>query len=107
MLKKRERLSRSDFNTLFKHGKRFHTGFFTLLYSDNQKEMKCGLVVSKKVAKHAVKRNKLRRKVYHILKDSKQLLNHKHLAVLTKPTITTLTSEELRKELQEAFTRLS
>jgi ribonuclease P protein component len=63
MLPASQRLSRVEFSTVFKNGRRFHSEHFTLVY-DPTFPTKASVVVSKKVAKLAVTRNLLRRLAY-------------------------------------------
>lgn len=99
MLKKKQRLSRSEFTNLLKRGKRLHGDHFSLLYTPAE-ETKCGLVVSKKIAKKAVERNKLRRKIYAVFGENLTVLPHLHCVLLTRPAITTLSHEELKREIE-------
>jgi ribonuclease P protein component len=99
MLKKKQRLSRGEFTNLLKKGRRVHDTHLSLVFT-TATETKCGLVVSKKVAKHATARNLLRRRVYAILGDNLAMLAKKHLVVLTKPSIQALSFEELKKTLE-------
>jgi ribonuclease P protein component len=63
MLKKSNRLSRTEFSEYFKTGKRYHFDHVTVVYSPAQTFL-CAVVVSKKVSKGAVRRNTLKRRVY-------------------------------------------
>lgn len=105
MLKKKQRLSRSDFSQLLRKGKRFHDTYLTLV-SLVSTSTKCGLVVSKKTAKKAVERNLLRRRVYSVLGDNLSKIENRHIAVLTKKNITDLSFPELEKELLHALDEL-
>lgn len=100
MLKKKQRLSRSEFTNLLKQGKRLHSPFFSLLYTPSS-ETKCGLVVGKKIAKKATERNKLRRQIYSIFGENLAELSKKHCALLTRPSINTLSYTELKAEIEK------
>ena len=63
MFKKSERPNRTAFTKYFNLGKRFHTDYFTLIYSPAPLRA-VAVVVGKKVYKGAVERNTLRRRVY-------------------------------------------
>ncbi len=69
MLSKKNRLTRSEFSEYFKQGKRFHSPLFTLVYQQNN-TLKASAVISKKIAKTAVARNKFRRRVYSVFEVS-------------------------------------
>ncbi len=60
------RLSRKDFPQFLKTGHRFHSTHFTLVYTLRD-TLKASVVVSKKVAKNAVDRNRLRRRAYGVI----------------------------------------
>lgn len=55
---------KTDFDNVYKKGKVFGNRNFTLRYLKNGKNAnRLGIIVSKKVSKRAVKRNKLRRQI--------------------------------------------
>lgn len=67
MLPKKERLTREDFNRFFSAGKRTHFPDFQLIYAPYT-TLHVSVVVSKKISKRAVVRNKLRRRVYDLVR---------------------------------------
>ncbi|MCD5381619.1 MAG: ribonuclease P protein component [Candidatus Pacebacteria bacterium] len=91
MFKKTERLNRSEFSKCFKSGHKSNFKHLTIVTADHP-SLKAVVVVGKKVAKSAVKRNKIRRRIYASLYN--QLVNKNHkgvLIVIVKPTYTSLT----------------
>ncbi|MCF7816070.1 MAG: ribonuclease P protein component [Candidatus Pacebacteria bacterium] len=68
MLPKKERLSREEFNRFFLLGKRHHTPSLQIVYVPHP-TLQVSVVVSKKIAKLAVERNKIRRRIYDIVKN--------------------------------------
>lgn len=66
MLKKKERLTKKEFDRFFSAGKRIHSPAFTLLYTPHE-SFHGAVVVGKKVHKKAVDRNRLRRRLYNAL----------------------------------------
>ena len=68
MLPKKERLSRIAFSQFFAVGKRSHSPSFQVVYVPHQ-SLHASVVVSKKIARHAVQRNKIRRRIYDILRN--------------------------------------
>jgi len=62
MLKKANRLSRTQFSKYFRLGKRHHFEHLTIIYSPTP-TFGCAVVVGKKVAKGAVRRNTLKRRL--------------------------------------------
>lgn len=70
MLRKKERLSREEFNRFFSVGRRYHSPLFQLIYAPCD-AFHASVVVPKKVIKLAVGRNKLRRRAYDTLRHIK------------------------------------
>ena len=68
MLPKKKRLSREEFNRFFSLGKRTHTVHTTIVYVPHP-TLHASVVVSKKVSTRAVVRNKVRRRIYDIVKN--------------------------------------
>ncbi len=66
MLKKKQRLTKTDFDHYFKSGKRLHSPALQIIYSGGD-SFKGAAVVGKKVFKSAVARNRLRRRLYGAL----------------------------------------
>ncbi len=66
-----ERLkSKQDFEEIFKYGKRINAKLFRV-YFLNKYPRKLGVIVSKKVSKSAVKRNKIKRWVREVYRTNK------------------------------------
>ncbi len=102
MLKKNQRLSKSEFANLLKKGRRIHSDHLTLVYVPSE-STKCGVVVSKKVANRAHARNLLRRRVYDIFGKNLTILGNKHIALLTKSSITKLSYTELAQCIEDGI----
>jgi ribonuclease P protein component len=71
MLPKKNRLkNKKDFEKIFKDGKGFKEGFlFLKTRGNNLKESRFGFVVSLKVSKKAVVRNRVKRRLREIIKE--------------------------------------
>lgn len=69
MLPKQQRIQRKDFSLLFEKGKSFRNSLFLLRFLESKSKPQFGFSVSKKVAKRAVDRNKMRRLGYNLLKS--------------------------------------
>ena len=90
MFKKSERLSRSEFSEYFKVGRRHHFKHYTIITTPLP-TLKVSVVVGKKVAKAASKRNTFKRRVYAVLR--KVLLSNEYkgvMIVMLKPTYSSL-----------------
>lgn len=69
MIPKTSRINREDFEKIMKKGGFLNSPFFTLRFLKNPlNTTHFSVVVSKKVAKTAVSRNKIRRRAYSILR---------------------------------------
>jgi ribonuclease P protein component len=105
MLRKAERLGRTEFAQFFKTGKRFHGDHVTIVFTPHP-TLHGSVVVSKKVAKSAVKRNLIRRRLYAQLRGA---LHKKHpgiFIVLVKPTFKILKKSESNEALGELIGRI-
>jgi len=106
MLQKAQRLTRLAFDTFFKTGKRFHSPTLTVVYTPH-KAFHGSVVVGKKVAKLAVRRNTIRRRIY----DQLRTVVHDTGAtgvyiVLVKPTFNSLTRTAARAEVQSLLYKI-
>lgn len=66
MLPKKKRLTTKEFSRFFASGRRIHGTFIQLIYAPHD-EFHGAAVVGKKVEKGAVRRNKVRRRIYDAL----------------------------------------
>ncbi len=100
MLKKKERLTKKEFDRFFSLGKRLHSPFFTIVYtkSDN---FHGAVVVGKKVFKNAVDRNLLRRRLYNSLYKLSRADNLKGVyIILSKPQAAKMSFFDLYQEMK-------
>lgn len=70
MLPATRRLPRAQFTTHVTTGRRYHSPHLTISYTPTTTPAQAAVVVSKKVAKSAVARNRLRRRLYAALASS-------------------------------------
>lgn len=94
MISKQNRINRTDFETIMKKGGLTNSGLFSLRFLKNlpasdglspagvEKYSQFAVVVSKKVAKTAVLRNKIRRRCYSILRKVSKSLNNSYYVIL-------------------------
>ncbi len=105
MLKKKERLSRTEFNRSFSIGKRIHCPSLQLIVDANG-SFHGSAVVGKKIYKKAVDRNKIRRCLYGVLYAFyKNHTAEKTYIVIAKPAIKGMTRSAYKLELQELLQR--
>ena len=106
MLKKRERLTRAQFNEYFSSGRRIHSPSLTIIHVPHS-QFSGAVVVGKKVHKKAVDRNRLRRRVYNQLYQQK--LKHDLVGVyicIVKPAAKELSSDGLGQEMEGLLARI-
>jgi len=72
MLPKKNRLKKKkDFDLVYKKGYCYVDSFLLIYVLDNEIEQRrCGFSISKKISKKAVKRNRLRRQICAVYRDS-------------------------------------
>lgn len=105
MLKKENRLrEKRAFQKVLKKGKLFQTKnlFLKLHEADNKDELKFGFIVSLKISKKAVKRNKLKRRMREILRQEIPKLKKGFWGIfLPKRSAIELDFWQLKKEIEE------
>jgi ribonuclease P protein component len=88
-------------------GKVFSNNAFTLKFlakNGSNEEFRAGVVVSKKVAKTAVKRNLLRRRVYAVIRGEKaKIPKGARIIIYAKSGATDLSFAELKHGITELF----
>ncbi len=106
MLDRVERLDRAQFTAL-KDNKKTHTVYNTLgtlYYKENPQNKGFSVVISGKAVKLAVDRNKIRRRIYTLVR------NHKDLQILgilyTSKNINTLSYEEIKTHFQNLVAKI-
>ncbi|MBI2474469.1 MAG: ribonuclease P protein component [Candidatus Taylorbacteria bacterium] len=70
MISKSQRLGRKAFTEAFKRGRRRTLPFFLVIQDNSQAKAHFAVVVPKKIAKTAVLRNKIRRRMYEAIRRS-------------------------------------
>lgn len=101
MLKKKERLTKKEFDRFFVSGVRKHGQLFTLIFSAAP-DFHGAVVVGKKVHKRAVDRNHLRRRLYNILYRLSRDQGLKGVyIILTKPSAASASFTELKSSVEK------
>lgn len=106
MLAKTNRLSRALFADYFSRGKRLNSEHFTVVYAPAD-VFKVSVVVSKKVAKKAHDRNRLKRQLYESIRvlHKEQALGGVYI-VFPKPALATLAASSRQKAILTELPRL-
>ena len=107
MLPRSQRISTQLFKEIIQKGVAFHATFFVARIQKTGKASNFGVSVPKKVAKTAVLRNKIRRRVYSAIRNiSKKGLNsHQNVIFVVKLGIEKLNQIELQQEIEKIFVK--
>ena len=100
--------SRGGVHHTYQKGKTIRTPLLSLVFAPNTREMqRFGVVISKKVIKSAVGRNRVRRRVYEAirLELSEFTVPQDNLFVIFSPTLATMPFRELRRTVHELLER--
>ena len=110
MLPKKYRLSGYQVSQIFKKGRFFNAPLFTLKFlplkniSPDFKNSLFSITVPLKVEKKAVRRNKIRRQVYEIIRHLlPELKSGWAIAILAKKEILKVSYRQMEEQLQTAF----
>ena len=106
MLAKSFRLTQQkEFKKTYKIGKSASSSLFILKFVPNQKKTNCyAVVVSNKVSKKAVQRNKIRRQVKNWLKKKQtSLKTNFNIIIIAKPKAITADYSQIEEALQKLF----
>ena len=104
MLKKENRLTkRKDFERVYKKGRGIKADSLFLKILENEQEAtRIGIVISKKVSKRAVIRNKIKRRIREIVKKNNFLPGF-DLVIITYPQIKEKDFHQLEIEINQLF----
>lgn len=90
---------------VYRNGQSVRCHLMTIKYTENKrrKTSRCSIVVSKKIAKHAVDRNRIRRRLYEVVRTSWPYIRTPHDIVIIVATadIAMLPHDELVACVQE------
>ena len=100
-------LKPAEFSRVFKQAKRSSDGMLTILAASNDKgQPRLGLAISKKNAKRAVDRNRIKRIIRESFRLNQARLPAADLVVMAKPQTKSATNSELFASLQHHWDRL-
>lgn len=108
MLPKNRRISRSDLKEVRGVGKSVNSShFFLKVMHVDTPVSKFAVSVSKKVSKKAVVRNKVRRRVYSVVRNQFLGLKPAFYLISAKPGADRLSNDELVAEISHVFSSFS
>jgi ribonuclease P protein component len=99
MLPKKQRLTKEEIEKVIKEGLKKDTSFFRFKFMESS-DFKISPVVSKKVAKLAVDRNKIKRLFFNLL-ESLDITKKAHIAVFIKKDISKEDKNEALSQLKD------
>ena len=110
MLPHSHRLTTALFDEVFETGRLFHSDFFTVKVKKVAGNSRSGISVSKKIAKSAVLRNKIRRRAYSTIAEllgaqSKHIFNV-HGVLIAKKGAEKARIEEVRGDIRNLFVKM-
>jgi ribonuclease P protein component len=106
MISRSQRISVEQFDSVMEKGKIIHSSLFLVRVLGGQSDMRVAAVAPKKVAKIAVERNKIRRKIYEAVRKLKlESSSNFHILIFAKPTIMKSTQLEIDNDLKTLFVK--
>lgn len=108
MLSKDTRVTTSRFKEIFDTGKTRRSGDFLIKFLPNtDRTTRAGVVVSKKVAKTAVERNKIKRTIYRLLQENKEALPYLDYIIFVQKTFLAKDAASRKESCQALLTELT
>ncbi len=105
MFPKEKRLNTALFKEVMTSGKAFHSSFFTLKVLKKDSKSLFSVSVSKKVAKSAVLRNKIRRRIYSVIRSIENKIKDGFYIILIAKEPTKTDFEIIKEEVNNIFVK--
>lgn len=106
MIPKKNRLSRTDIVDVKSFGKALHSQLATyIVHNKDHKTTKIGVVISKKILKSAVERNKLKRRIFTLCRNALMHSAKLHILIFPKKTaiLNKTTNKAMEKEIEQLW----
>lgn len=96
-----------EFQQLYRNARRFKGPFFSLLVlTNNLTHARLGMSISKKIARNAVVRNRLKRIIRESFRQSQHNMGNLDVLVLAQPGVGKVANEKLRSSLDKQWEKL-
>ena len=106
MLPRSKRLTVSLFTNALANGKVVHSTLFTARIAKNPGPTRFSAVISKKITKTAVERNKLRRRIYSAVASfGAKISKDHHVILLAKPLLSKSTLKDIVADIETLFVK--
>ncbi len=103
MLKKTNRINKTrDLQKVYRSGKTLHTPALVIKFAKSEK-IRTGFVVSKKISKKAVERNRIKRALREQMRLAIPFLETGDYMLVAKPAAASYKNKELTLQLQNCF----
>jgi ribonuclease P protein component len=107
MLKKTNRLAKDrDISAAFARGRSFFNPFFTIRFLPATKAVRFTVVVSTKVSKKAVARNRLKRIIREYIRKNLQRFKNGDYVVILKPKAAAIAEDQVLKSFIDACAKV-
>ncbi len=106
MLSKANRLTKeADFKLLAKKGRPFYSSLFTIkLLKSKDTDSRFGVVISSKVSKKAVVRNKIKRRITEVIRLSMpKIKSGFDVMILVKSIVAEKSYQEIKEDIEKLF----
>lgn len=106
MLSRSQRLSGEQLDAVMEKGRVAHSSLFLVRALVGQKDIRVAAIASKKIAKTAVERNAIRRKIYAAVRPTKdRFVPGAHIALFAKTGVLRSPSQEIATDLKNLFVK--
>lgn len=100
MIAKKFRVPRQIIAPILRKGEEFRTELFIVRYFENNEQFsRYRVIISKKIEKEAVDRNKLRRQVYEAIRTTATGSKNRDMILIPKKKITTATFAQIKEDI--------
>jgi len=107
MLAKKYRFKNFNFQKLINQGQKAKNRYFLIYYLKNENQKKFAVLVKKDYSKKAVIRNKIKRRIFEILRNNLNKINNGYYLIIVFKECQFLKFTELQNELLKILLSIS